>query len=172
VSARLTGLRPHSVVHYRLVAASADGTTAGADATLSLAFGGAQLIKRALTASASGDVPVVVVCPATAIGSCTGTLTMTARVKVRTRRVADAKAKPKRKRRLKTKTVTTTLARTSFTIAPGARTTVHLRLGAHSRAVLRAAGSRGLTVTLTATAKDGGASVKASVSTTLKRARR
>ena len=171
VSARLTGLRPHTVIHYRLVASSPDGTSFGADATFTTAaFGGVQIVRRGLTASASGDVPVVLSCPSGALRSCTGTLTMTARVKVKIRAAADARAKPKRKTR--TKTVTVTLGRTSFTVAAGARKTVHLHLNARSRGLLRAAGRSGLKVTLSATAKDaGGISIKTSLSTTLKRAR-
>ncbi len=186
VTAALTGLQPGTATHYRLVATNADGTTAGADATFTTtrapsAFRGAQIIKRALTMSKTGDVPVTVTCPAQTAGACTGTLAMTARVKVKVRGASDmtAKANPKpkpkrrRKRKTKTKTETLTLARAALKLTAGSTKTIHLHLGSSAQAVVRAAGKRGLTVTLTATVADAnGISVKTTVSTTLTRARR
>src|SRR5262249_29564149 len=62
----LTGLAPGTVIHYRLVATNADGTTAGADATFTTLtvpppvsrFAGVGLGKGSLTASRSRVVNV------------------------------------------------------------------------------------------------------------------
>lgn len=169
VTAALSGLPAHTVIHYRIVATNADGTTTGADATLTTSapasnakFAGVGIVKRTLTASAAGHVSVKVRCPSTAHGACTGTLTMTIKVKVK------AKASSSKKKS-KPKTTTIVLARSTFKIAAGSSKSVQLRLNAKARSLLRAAGHSGLTVTLTAAAKDAsGESAKTSVSEKLR----
>ncbi|HUO75076.1 MAG TPA: hypothetical protein VMU39_30225 [Solirubrobacteraceae bacterium] len=66
-----------------------------------------------------------------------------------------------------------TRARATVRLAAGTSKTIHLRLGSSARGIVRSAGSRGLTVTLTASVKDANRiSATTTVSTTLRRARR
>jgi cell wall-associated NlpC family hydrolase len=67
---------------------------------------------------------------------------------------AKPRVKPKSKTKRKTKTKTVTLAQSTFKIGAGSGKTIQLHLGSKARALLRAAGRRGLAVTLIATAKD------------------
>jgi hypothetical protein len=154
VTAALAGLPARTAIHYRLVATNADGTSTGADATFTTStFPGVTIVKRTLKSSASGRVPVTIACPSGASGSCTGTISMSAKVKSR----------PRGKKK------TVTLAHSRFTISPGSRTTIRLRLGSHGRTLLRAAGRGGLTVKLSAVAKDAnGIPAKTTVSTRLR----
>lgn len=156
VTAVLSGLATHTVVHYRFVASNADGTTSSADATLTTSappltptllsrFAGVGIIRRTLTASKAGRVAVSIACPSSARGACSGTLAMTVKVKV------PSKKKSKRK---KPKTVTITLAHATFNIPAGSSKSIQLNLSANARSLLRAAGHGGLAVTLIATAKD------------------
>ena len=72
----------------------------------------------------------------------------------------------------KTKTKTVTLARVALKVVAATTNTVHLKLGRSARAVVLAAGRRGLAVRLTATVRDAnGISATTSVATTLTRAR-
>jgi CSLREA domain-containing protein len=158
VSASLSGLPAHATIHYRLVATSADGTTVGPDTTFTTAgFTGVQIAKRTLTAS-KGRVAITLTCPASAQRSCSGTLTISGKV------ISKARHK-------KPKTTTVTLARVSFKIASGAHKTLQLLLGPKGRARLRAAGRKGLTVKLSAAAKDAsGERASTTLSSKLKRA--
>jgi CSLREA domain-containing protein len=155
VTVALTALPARTVTHYRLVATNADGTTNGADATFTTStFPGVTIVKRTLRSSARGRVPVIVACPSGVSGSCTGTLSMAAKI-------------PRGKKKPKAKTVT--LAHSGFTISPGSRKTIRLRLSSHGRALLRAAGRGGEAVTLSAVAKDAsGISARTTVPTRLK----
>jgi hypothetical protein len=167
VTAALSGLPAHTLIHYRILATNADGTTTGADATLTTSaptpgakFAGVGILKRTLTASSAGHVSVKVSCPSTAHSACTGTLTMTIKVKVK----AKAKA-PSSKKKPKPKVTTIVLAHSTFKIVAGSSKSVQLRLSAKARSLLRAAGHRGLTITLAAAAKDiSGESAKTNVS--------
>jgi CSLREA domain-containing protein len=143
VSAALSGLHPGAVIHYRLVATNADGTTDGADATLTTPakFTGVAILSRSLVADATRHVSVKLACPAGTAGSCAGTLTISAAV---ARRVHGHKHSG-----------TVTLARAKFTLKPGARAKVRLRLSRTGFALVKAAGRRGLAVKLTAAAQDG-----------------
>jgi CSLREA domain-containing protein len=170
VTATLTGLATHTLIHYRLVATNADGTTGSADATFTTLapnpaprFSGVIILKRALTTGKTGHVAVTIACPSTARTACTGTLAMTVKVKAH---------RGKRSRRKKPKTTTVTLARATFKIAPGKSKSIQLRLGSSGRSLLAAAGHGGLAVTLTATARDAsGIVVRTSLSEKLKRSR-
>ena len=163
VTAALSGLRPRTTIHYRLVATNADGTTLGPDASFTTpAFAGVGIISHKLTASKSGRVGVTVSCPAGAVRSCIGTVSIRTKVKVK------VKARGKRKRKAKTKVIT--LAHARFTIPAGSRKTVALQLGRSARAVLRAAGRQGLTVTITVVAFDANrVRVTSTATATLKR---
>ncbi len=154
VSATLTGLPRHTALHYRIVAANGDGTSRGADHTLTTSgFGGVTVVKLKLTASASGVVPVTVACPAGTASPCRGTLSMSTTVKAKHGR---AKA--------------VALAHASFKISAGSRKAVHLKLGSKGRSLLHAAGGKGLAVTLTAVARDAhGTHARSSFSATLNR---
>ena len=152
VSAALTGLPRHTALHYRIVATNGDGTSRGADHTLTTSgFGGVTVVKLKLTASASGVVPVTVDCPAGTAGPCRGTLSMTTPVKAKHGKAI-------------------ALARARFKISAGSRKAVQLRLGSKGRSLLRAAGGKGLAVTLTAVARDAhGTHARSIFSATLKR---
>lgn len=175
VTAALSGLAIHSVVHYHLVATNADGTTSGADATLTTStptpppaskFAGVGILKRTLTASTGGVVKVTIACPSSARGACTGTLAMTVKVK--------SKASGKRKSKTKRPKITTvTLAHSTFKITPGSSKAIQLQLGSHARSLLRTAGRGGLAVTLTAMARDAsGISARTTLSEKLRAPRR
>ncbi|MEA2451165.1 MAG: hypothetical protein QOG63_3097 [Thermoleophilaceae bacterium] len=80
VAAPLLGLTPGSTVHYRLVATTADGTSAGADQTvttpsLPTPFAGVALAKQTVKVK-NGAARVRVACPAAAITACAGKLTL------------------------------------------------------------------------------------------------
>lgn len=80
VSAHLTGLRPGTTYHYRVVATSSAGTSTGADRTFTTAkppFAGAFAPTQTDKMNQSGYVEVKVVCPAGTAGACAGTLTIT-----------------------------------------------------------------------------------------------
>ncbi|HEY1833523.1 MAG TPA: choice-of-anchor Q domain-containing protein [Solirubrobacteraceae bacterium] len=159
VSASLSGLPAHTTIHYRLVATSADGTAVGPDTTFTTAgFTGLQIAKRTFTASKKGRVAVTLTCPASALRTCSGTLTMSVKV------ISKARHK-------KPKTTTVTLAHVSFKIASGAHKTLQLLLGSKARARLRAAGKKGLTIKLSASAKDAsGERASTTLASKLKRA--
>ncbi len=154
VSSALTGLRRHATVHYRVVATNGDGTSRGADRTLTTTgFGGVSVVNLKLTSSAGGVVPVIVACPPGTAGPCKGTLTMSTTVATK-----HGKAKA------------VALAHASFKVGAGSHKMVHLKLGSKGRSLLHAAGSRGLAVTLTAVARDAhGARARSIFAATLKR---
>jgi hypothetical protein len=145
VSRALSRLKPHAVVHYRLVATNADGTTAGSDATLTTAkFAGVGVTSRSLKVSRTGKLLLKLSCPATAVGSCRGTAAIVAK--------------------------RSTLAHATFKLAAGVRKALHLRLDKAARRRLTAAGRRGLSVTIAASATDGtGTRVKTSARVKLTR---
>jgi hypothetical protein len=145
VKAALSGLKPHSLIHYRLVATNADGTRFGADATLETSsFTGVGIRSRTLTLSSSGQVGVVLSCPAGSGGTCTGTLTI--------------------------KAGSSRLGHATFKIAAGKRKTVRAKLVSRARRLVRGAGKHGLAIELTAAARDAaGQRATNSVSGHLKR---
>jgi CSLREA domain-containing protein len=165
VTAALGGLVSHAVMHYRFVATNGDGTTLGADGTLTTLapqppgarFAGVGIVRGKLKADASGHVTVTLTCPSSARDACVGTLSLTMKVKVKAKAGKRSKAK-------KPKTTTVTLAHSTFRIAPGSRKSIQLHLSSKARGLLRAAGRGGLAVMLSAVAKDAsGANARNSV---------
>lgn len=80
VSARITGLKPHTTYHYRIVATNSSGTSVGADRTFTTAkpgFAGAFAPGQTDRIDRSGFVTVKVICPAGTSGRCVGTLSLT-----------------------------------------------------------------------------------------------
>jgi hypothetical protein len=133
VKAVLSGLKPHSLVHYRIAATNADGTRFGADATLRTgSFSGVTIGSRSPAASSRGRISLTLACPRGTSGPCKGTVMITTG----------------RKR----------LGQASFTIAAGHRTTVRLKLTARARSLLRKAGRHGLAISITASARDASGS--------------
>ena len=157
VSATLSGLAPHTTYHYRIVTSNADGTTTGTDGTFTTAsFAGVTTARGALTATASGRVRVTVACPSRASGPCTGLLALTTRVQ------SGSVRHPK--------LTTLTLGQAHFSCAAGTRRTITVVLSTRARALLRAAGRRGLAITLRASARDAnGVSATTTAATTLAR---
>jgi CSLREA domain-containing protein len=143
VARTLTGLKPNTTYHYRLVATNPDGTVPGADKTFKtgrLPYAGATVVTKKAKVR-KGRVKLKVRCSSTAAKSCTGTLRLTARVKKHTRKlgsrsfeIASGKSKvvtvklTKSARKLlsKRKHLTAT-ARTSSTDARGGKPVVRTR---------------------------------------------
>jgi CSLREA domain-containing protein len=137
VKAVLSGLKPHSLLHYRILATNADGTKFGADETLkTTSFTGVTIVSRSLIERTNGRVSVTLGCPAGTSGSCKGKLTITATVK--------------HKRRM--------LGHATFKVSPGKHKKVTLALGKHARSTVAVAGKHGLAVTLSASARDAAGS--------------
>ena len=77
VSAALTGLKPNTTYHYRLVASSPAGTTSGADQTFTTPkprFAGAYAPSQIDHVSRKGRVSIAVQCPKATYGRCIGTM--------------------------------------------------------------------------------------------------
>jgi hypothetical protein len=148
VSADVSGLEPSTTYHYRVVATNARGTTTGPGRTFTTAaaptasevptagtpaqgtaarpFAGMTLSKKKVKFR-RGVARVSVTCPAAAAGRCTGTLRITARRGGRW----------------------VTVARQSFSLAPGQKTILRLRLAPSARRA-------GLRIRLVARARAGG----------------
>ena len=140
--AAIEGLKPGTTTHYRLVATNADGTTTGADQTLTTPAFGVGIETAETTLTASRTAPVMLACPAETLGGCAGELVLTARVKVK-------------KRAAKKKTIV--VGRAAFDIPAGSRAEVAVPVKKKAAKFVEKAKRKGLTSTATATATDDGA---------------
>jgi hypothetical protein len=143
VARTLTGLKPNTTYHYRLVVTNPDGSAQGVDKTFKTArlpYAGATVVTKKAKVR-RGRVKLKVRCSSTAATSCTGTLRLTAKVKKRTRKlgsrsfkIASGKSKvltvkltkPARKLLASRKHLTAT-ARTSSTDARGGKPVARTR---------------------------------------------
>jgi hypothetical protein len=138
--ARLAGLKPNTVYHYRLVATNTDGSSLppGIDRSFKTAFGGVEIVSKKATVGSDMKAPIKLSCPANAKTRCSGTLTLTTKVKV--------------KKNGKTTTKTLTLGKTPFAIDNGQTKSVKVKLSQAGFDRLKS--KQTLTATATATAVD------------------
>jgi hypothetical protein len=152
VSQAASGLLPSKLYHYRLVATNASGTTAGADATFTTSadpFNGVVIAKQTVRVS-KNKVRISVRCPGGIPGNCTGSLVLKS-----AKRVSAAKKK------------ILSLGRAKFSIQPGQKKKVTVRISKAGRRYLARKGK--LKATARATSKDGaGTSKKTRGKVTLK----
>lgn len=124
VSAGLTGLKPNTTYHVRLVAVSSAGTATGGDQTFRTrrpGFLGAYANPQTDRMTRRGTVSVRLVCPASTYRSCTGRLVLELSGTGKTARTA---------RR-------TSLGSASFRLGPGAARRIIVRLSRHAQALVR-----------------------------------
>ncbi|MFL5779886.1 MAG: choice-of-anchor Q domain-containing protein [Thermoleophilaceae bacterium] len=85
--ATLTGLKPNTLYHYRLVVTNTDGTTVGADRTFrtkQVPFAGVIIpAGQTPTINAKGVARVKVSCPVLAVARCTGALTLKKKLRLK-----------------------------------------------------------------------------------------
>jgi hypothetical protein len=130
VSSALTGLKPNTTYHYRVVATNASGTTNGADATFKTKNIPTRLkVGKVKVKGNTASVPLS--CAGNPGVKCKGTLTETIKVK----------AKHKKK--------TVTVGKASFSIAAAGKKTVKVTLNSKGRKALAKAKSHKLRATLT-----------------------
>ena len=134
VEAAVTGLKPGTTTHYRLVATSPDGTTNGADQALATPAFAVTIVTSKARVIKGKKVPATLSCPAGSLDSCSGSLELSAKAK-------------KGKRAIK-------LGKVSFAIDSGTTADVLVKLTGKGRDALSAAGKKGLKATATATASD------------------
>jgi hypothetical protein len=140
VSAAVTGLRPNTLYHYRLVATHTQGTTEGRDRTFRTEAGPADggnagdrdrtgprmvVAGRTLTLSRSGKVRVSLKCPLAETLGCHGSVRLETAAKVATGSGAEAAAR----RRLR-------LGKARFRIPGGQTRRVTVRVGKRGRALV------------------------------------
>ena len=116
-SSKLSGLKPRTTYHYRIVASDAGGTSYGADRTFKTAkaaFKGAVAAAQTDTISVAGLAHVRVVCPRGTYKRCVGTIRLLDNGKV--------------------------IGSASFSIGSGRSAKVTVRLSAAGQAAVRAAG--------------------------------
>ncbi len=129
VSAALTGLKPNTTYHYRVVATNASGTTNGADATFKTKNIATRLtVGKVKVKGNTASVPLS--CAGNPGVRCKGTLTETIKVK----------AKHKKK--------TVIVGKASFSIAAAGKKTVKVTLNSKGRKALAKAKSHKLRATL------------------------
>jgi hypothetical protein len=158
VAAAISGLKPGTAIHYRLVATNGDGTTAGADATFNTPKFRVRILGKRVKLDRKGRVSIGLLCPADVLDRCAGTLKLTAKV----RKSRKAKKSAKRGRRI-------LLGRARFGARAGQRTKLKVKLKAKPRAAVRAAGRKGLAALATATARDAaGNGTKANAKLTIR----
>ncbi len=141
VSAALSGLRPSTLYHYRLVAANAQGTIRGSDRTFTTAAGrpgggnagskdrtGPRMVvaSRKLTLTRSGKVKLSLRCPLAETLGCHGSVTLQTAAKLATGSAADAAARMRLR-----------LGKASFRMPGGQTRTVRVRITKRGRALLR-----------------------------------
>jgi hypothetical protein len=152
VSQAVSGLLPSKLYHFRLVATNASGTTAGADQTFTTSadpFKGVVIARQTVRLS-KNKVRIRVSCPAGIPGNCTGTLVLKS-----AKRVSASKRK------------ILSLGRAKFSIQPGQKKKVTVRISKAGRRYLARKGK--LKATARATSKDGaGVSKKTRGKVTLK----
>jgi CSLREA domain-containing protein len=156
VGAGLTGLKPDTTYHYRVVAVTPDGTTDGADQTFktpapaaagALPFAGLAVRPQTVELTKRGVAKIKASCPATTVGACAGTLKLAAKVRV-------AKHGKKVTREVP-------LGSGHFTVASGHDATLAVKLGPGAVGhVDRGTGGK-LATTATASATDGNGQSKA-----------
>ena len=130
VSAALTGLKPNTNYHYRVVATNASGTTNGADATFKTKNIPTRLtVGKVKVKGITASVPLS--CAGNPGVKCKGTLTETIKVK----------AKHKKK--------TVTVGKASFSISAAGKKTVKVTLNSKGRKALAKSKSHKLRATLT-----------------------
>ena len=130
VSAALTGLKPNTTYHYRVVATNASGTTNGADATFKTKNIPTRLtVGKVKVKGITASVPLS--CAGNPGVKCKGTLTETIKVK----------AKHKKK--------TVTVGKASFSISAAGKKTVKVTLNSKGRKALAKSKSHKLRATLT-----------------------
>jgi hypothetical protein len=145
VSQAVSGLLPSKLYHYRVVATSASGTTAGGDQTFTTSadpFKGVVIAKQTVRLS-KNKVRISVRCPRGIPGNCTGSLVLKS-----AKRVSAAKKK------------ILSLGRAKFTIQPGQKKKVTVRISKAGRRYLARKGK--LKATARATSKDGAGTSKTS----------
>jgi hypothetical protein len=138
--AKLAGLLPNTVYHYRLVATNTDGTSPppGIDKSFKTAFGGVEIVSKKATVGSDMKAPIRLSCPAKAKTRCTGTLALTTKVKV--------------KKNGKTTTMTVKLGKAQFAIDNGQTKSVKVKLSQAGFDRLKS--KQTLTATATASAVD------------------
>jgi streptogramin lyase len=145
VSAALTGLRPSTLYHYRLVATNTQGTIEGRDRTFRTEAGPAgegnagnrdrtgprmAVAGRKLTLTRSGKVKLSLKCPLAETLGCHGSVTLQTAAKVAAGSGAEAAAR----KRLR-------LGKARFRIRGGQTRTVTVRIARRGRALVRRKGS-------------------------------
>jgi hypothetical protein len=131
VSSALTGLKPNTTYHYRIVATNATGTTNGADATFKTKNIATRLtVGKVKVKGNTASVPLS--CAGNPGVKCKGTLTETIKVK----------AKHNKKK-------TVTVGKASFSIAAAGKKTVKVTLNSKGRKALAKAKSHKLRAKLT-----------------------
>jgi hypothetical protein len=137
VSAALTGLKPGTTYHYRLVATSTLGTTDGTDATFTTASPPPPppptptRLKVGKVKIKGNTASILLSCSGATNAVCRGTLTETIRIKRHRKRVTEKVASGK------------------FSIKAGAKKTARLTLNSKGRKALGGFGKHKLRVTLT-----------------------
>jgi hypothetical protein len=157
VSTALTGLRPSTLYHYRLVATNTQGTIEGRDRTFRTEAGPAgggnagnrdrtgprmAVVGRTLTLTRSGKVKLSLKCPLAETLGCHGSVTLQTAAKV----AAGAEAAARKRLRL---------GRARFRIRGGGTRTVTVRVNKSGRALIRRKGRLRVRVLVTGIDKTG-----------------
>jgi CSLREA domain-containing protein len=163
VTANLTGLAANTTYHYRVVATNRDGTTQGADATLTTVkiaagggsgpaggagthhpFAGLLIGRQTVRLTAKRIAAIAASCPASTDGVCAGTIKLQTRVTTVVHITRHGKPKKLRRHTL------VTLAHLKFKVAAGHAAKLKLRLSAAAATRVKRASKLGCTASAVA----------------------